>query len=516
MSGDSINATTSSSNTTRISGLMSTLDVDAMVKTSLALEQSKIDKIKQNIAYSEWRKEAYRGVNTALADFKNAYLSLANNSTTMASSALFNAKTATLSATSAMKVTVNSDVQLDNLKVQSSKVATKAYVQSAEFTPTDGKSVSEMTIKEIADKTGATLTTTVEDGVEVVKFKINGKDFTFPPLTATMGEVVNTINNANIGVKMAYNSFNKSFEFRSTDTGTNAKVDIADSSGLFVGTKGLFGSGDGAGNLSASGTNAQIVVDGKTTESQTNKFTVDGFNFEILADSNQAVDITVGKDVSGVYDRISKFVDAYNKLVTDLSSKISERKSYKYKPLTDSEKEKLSEKEITDLESKAKQGMLYNDNGIRSLLGEVRSIFSQLESSTGIKFSDIGITTGTYQQSPNGQLVINEQKLKDAIEKNGTDVANLFTKKVSFGDDEAKYAGGGLVAKMEILINDYTKNATDVTIAGLSKNISNFESKKTRLLDLLATKEDKLYARYSALETALSKMNGTSSWLFSQ
>ncbi|TGJ76186.1 flagellar filament capping protein FliD [Caproiciproducens galactitolivorans] len=78
-SNSSSSATTTSSNK-RLSGLVSGLDTDELVKQLSSGTQSKIDKQLQNKQIAQWRQESYREVIKALSEFQAKYLSTTTSS----------------------------------------------------------------------------------------------------------------------------------------------------------------------------------------------------------------------------------------------------------------------------------------------------------------------------------------------------------------------------------------------------------------------------------------------------
>ena len=53
----------------RLTGLISGMDTESMVKELVKASSGKVDKIKQEKQLLEWKKEAWQGLNTKLYDF---------------------------------------------------------------------------------------------------------------------------------------------------------------------------------------------------------------------------------------------------------------------------------------------------------------------------------------------------------------------------------------------------------------------------------------------------------------
>lgn len=96
MTTSSTSSTTSAvttSSTKRLSGLISGLDTDTLVKNLSAGIQTKIDKVEQNKQITTWKQENYRTITSALSEFEQKYLSSSASSSSILNSNFFNAPT---------------------------------------------------------------------------------------------------------------------------------------------------------------------------------------------------------------------------------------------------------------------------------------------------------------------------------------------------------------------------------------------------------------------------------------
>lgn len=64
------------SGVTRLTGMVSGMDTDATVKKLIQLEQTKVDRAKQDKQVAEWQKEQYRGVANDIRGFKDEFFDL--------------------------------------------------------------------------------------------------------------------------------------------------------------------------------------------------------------------------------------------------------------------------------------------------------------------------------------------------------------------------------------------------------------------------------------------------------
>jgi flagellar hook-associated protein 2 len=268
--------------------------------------------------------------------------------------------------------------------------------------------------------------------------------------------------------------------------------------------------------------------------------------FDIKNDFSSITDpikVTVVSDTSKTYDTIKSFVEKYNELIDKLNSKISEKKYREYTPLSDEQKSSMSEDQIKKWETKAKSGLLKDDSIISNTLSSLRSILYDSVQGTGISLYSIGITSSnTY--SDRGKLIINESELKKSLANNPEDVAKLFTANSdttyyqalkSSSDRSKRYDECGIAQRFSDIIQDAIRTNTDkdgrkgflLEKAGIDGDrseynnvlyteIMGFDKAVSEMNSKLASKESALYAKFTAMETALSKMNSQSSWLASQ
>lgn len=79
----------------RLVGLNSGLDVDSIVKKMMAVEQTKIDKVKQQQQLLQWRQDAYKDIISSVRDLQSTYFDSLNSDTYILSSNFFSDYTAT-------------------------------------------------------------------------------------------------------------------------------------------------------------------------------------------------------------------------------------------------------------------------------------------------------------------------------------------------------------------------------------------------------------------------------------
>ena len=112
------------------------------------------------------------------------------------------------------------------------------------------------------------------------------------------------------------------------------------------------------------------------------------------ADPTQTITFNSSPDADKILDSIVKFVAQYNDTITKINDKIGETKNRDYPPLTDAQRETLSDKEIEKWEEIAHKGTLKNDSALSSGLNQMRTdLYSSVGSLATNQLAQIGITT---------------------------------------------------------------------------------------------------------------------------
>ena len=187
----------------------------------------------------------------------------------------------------------------------------------------------------------------------------------------------------------------------------------------------------------------QVVPSTKVTKS-TNNFTIDGMNYSLSSVSATDATVNVGTDTQQVYDKIKGFIDKYNTVVDDIQTKLTEKKDPNYKPLTDTQKSSMSASQITAWETKAKVGILRNDNNLQNMLNDLRSAFTTAVSNTGLSLGNygsnsFGIDTSSDYTKPGHIDIVDPLKLQAAISTNSDQILKMFTNVSSATDGSTSY-----------------------------------------------------------------------------
>lgn len=334
--------------------------------------------------------------------------------------------------------------------------------------------------------------------------------------------IMNKINSSDAGVKVSYLSGSDKFTFESTVAGASGKVDLEGEAAV------LFS--DSEGFQDKAGKDAIISVKyGNGTPQDlsrsSNSFYLEGLNITVNGEFDGTADpvtLTAKTNSDKIISTVSDMINDFNEIIQLVSDQSSKKPNREYSPLTDEQKESMSEDQIKKWEDKAKVGVLFNDTDLRSLSDSLRFVFDA-GSEEKAMLSNFGIST-SIDYTEKGKLVFNETKFRAALEKNPEDIKKLFIKKAdtSTGENDGfmakltsitnKFAGGtGAVKGILIEKAGSIRVPTSVTSNTLQKSIDSIDVYIKKLQSQLKTETDRYVKQFTNLENVIAQMNSQSS-----
>ncbi len=543
---------------TRITGLATGLDVDSVVKETMQAYQTKIDTVDQQKKVAELQQEMYRDVIKECRNFYDDYFDISKSDSILLQR---NWGTTTFeSSNSAVSVTGNGGAEVAKYSVEVTSVAKAAsYVMPIDdVKDTFYINNVKVEIDKEKDKTASEKVASINKALKgsgvTAKYSefSNGIVFTTDKLGAdqsiTVSDVKTTTENSDFytGLEENYNKIisdedKKKFEVKVA--GQTINVDL---SGGFskekineaMKEKGIYISEgeNGSYNLTypensiqkAQGSNCEAIIrkDGqeyKVSGSNSNSITLDGVTFKFNSVTTEEVKITGKTDTKAIKDKLVKFVDDYNKIMEKLNTLINEKRDKDYMPLTEAQKEEMTDKQIELWEKKVKEGQLSRDSDLIRIRNSMKNAMSSLSGGTGESLAAFGIKpVSDYNGNKNGTFTIDEEALNKALENDIENVMNTFI--ASSKNDSDK----GALQKLKSIFDTETQSSTSALIkkAGmegsstasnntLSNKIKKYEEKISRMETIFSTKQQALYSKYARLETLMNNLNSQSSYLTS-
>lgn len=501
----------------RMTGLVSNMDTDSIVKNMMKIEQMKLDRQARSLTTMQWKQDAYNATNADLKAFINDFISTLGSNTMMKSSnyVTFNA---TASGKSADAVTISGTAEASAGSVTIDSITNLAKSANA----TSGAKVSksgELAASNSTQLKDLDFANKLEFVNGEISFAVNGEEFTFKS-TDTLQTMINKVNASDAGVNMSYSRLTDTISFASKETGEETSVEIRNIKGnAFGGADSAFGISNGTYK---NGEDAVLSINGVEVKKSSNDFTLDGIRYSLNrtfdpADADEgAVTVKLTKDVSTAVDNIKKFVTGYNTLINKLTDLVNTRKTTKeksYTPLTEEEKSTMSEEQIEKWEEIAKKGLMYNDAGLQKLVSGLRTAMYDTVQGLGMSAAEIGLRTGEYATT--GEIVLDEDMLRSALEKDPHAVMNVFMSISDSTDEATAYKENGFLKRIDTLMNNYMKGSAQTSLDNLETQIYRTTNKISDMEDRMLELEEKYYLKYAALEEAMSKMQSQSNSLAS-
>ncbi|TDX14673.1 flagellar hook-associated protein 2 [Buttiauxella sp. BIGb0552] len=449
-------------------GVGSNLPLDTLLTNLSTAEKGRLTPITaQQSSYSA-KLTAYGSLKSAIEKFQTANTAL--NDATLFKSSTAKSSTADLGVTTsagaaAGKYTI-SVTQLAQAQSQATSGLTSATDKQSSTSSSDRKLVINQPGREKP----------LEINLSDDQTSLNG--------------IRDAINAADSGVSASVIK-NKDGEFQlvisSAETGEDNKMTItvtgdqALSDKLITGDKGLKETIP-AKNAELTINNIQVV-----SSSNTIKDTPEGVTLTLNKEVTNAT-VSVAKSNDQATTAIKAWVDAYNSMLDTFSSLT------KYSAVDAG----------TDQDNS--NGVLLGDSVVRTIQTGIRSQFTT--GNTGSSFSTLS-EIGIAQDATTGKLKIDDDKLKKALTSNSVD-----TQKLLVGDGKTT----GITTTTANLVKDYL--ADDGIIDSATDSINSTLKSLTKQYLATSSSIDDTIARYKAqftqLDTMMSKLNNTSSYLTQQ
>lgn len=500
----------------RMTGMMSGLDTQSIIQELVAARQTKVDKQKKAQTALSWKQDAWKELNTKLKNLMNKTLG------NMRFVSSYSKKTTKVSDSNAASVITGENAVNGVQSLQVKQMAKNAYLTGAKVKGngevTALSKLSELDgfrgIEGLEGKGALTLTT----GDKMIEIEVTGE--------TTISDVLTQLKNA--GLNASFDAKNGRMIISSKESGAANDFSIVASDDA-VGKAALsaLGLDISAGRATKiDGQDAIIYLNGAEFTDSDNTFDINGLTITVQRETANAGDptgetitITTEDDTDGIYDMIKSFLKEYNEIVNEMDKLYNAESAGSYEPLTDEEKEALSESEIEKYEQKIKDSLLRRDDNLSTVNSALQSIMSAGVEVNGktMHLYDFGIDVlGYFNAAENEKHAYhidgdsddeftsgNADKLKTMISNDPDTVITFFSqlsRSLYAKMDELSKSRDGYRSygnfyddkKMQSDYDDYTKK-----IADLEQKLNDYE--------------DMWYRKFSKMETALAKMQSNMS-----
>lgn len=271
------------------------------------------------------------------------------------------------------------------------------------------------------------------------------------------------------------------------------------------------------------GQDAEFKMDGVKYTSKNNNLTVNGMTITAMeANPGKEITLTTTDDTDGIYDMIKGLFTSYNELVIEMDTLYNADSAKGYEPLTSEEKDSLADSEIEEWEKKVKDSLLRRDSTLSNVTNAMKMVMMSGVTVNGktMYLSDFGIETLSWDKAKDNERGAyhiagdpddvnskgSDDVLRTMIAKDPDTVANFFVGLTrNMHDELAKKMSP---TKLSSALTVYDDKKMKEEYDQYTKDIKKQEEKLNAYID-------KWYAKFSAMETALSKLQSKNNSLTS-
>ena len=260
---------------------------------------------------------------------------------------------------------------------------------------------------------------------------------------------------------------------------------------------------------------AQIVLNGATFTQSSNTFNINGLTITAQKETNgEEVTLNTISDTSAIYNMIKDVVKEYSSIINELDKLYNADNKVKYDPLSDEEKAAMSDYEVEKWEEKLKEQILARDPGVKSVSSALtQAMNSGFEVGGKMMYLfDFGIETAGYfsagDNEKNALHIYGDEddemfksqtnKLKEMIASDPDSVTDFFSQL----SNSLFKSMSGLSSK----VTGYRSYGSYYDDVKMKSDYDNYTTKIAEMEEKLAAYEDKWYAKFSKMETAMAKM----------
>lgn len=447
-------------------GVGSGLDVGGIISQLMAVERQPLSRL-------QTQQKSYQSKLSAFGQLQSAMSKLQDAAATLAKSTTFSATTASAGDTKAFTASSTTSAQTGSYNIEVQQLARAQRVAtSATTAPTVGEGSLTISLGRYAEDGSFTA---AADGEKTISVAAG----------ASLADLRDAINGADAGVsaQIINNGTVDQLVISSKETGAAQAFKLSGTGGL---ADFSYDAGSATPGLTTvqQAQDARLTIDGLaiTRGSNTIADAIEGVTLTLAKPTEGETAVTVSRDDETAKKAIDEFAKAWNELNTLIRTQTSYDAATK------------------------KAGTLNGDASVRSIQGQLRSVFSNPISglSGATMLSQAGISFKT-----DGSMSVDSAKLAEALADPSMKIGELF-------------AGNGTVDGFAKTLETRVKGMLDTDgllsarTDGINRTIKSFDARIESLEARLVKVEARYSAQFTALDAAMSSMNTTSAYLTQQ
>ncbi len=487
----------------RIGGIASGFDTEQIVKDLMRAERMPMDRLYQQKVRSELQRDAYREVNTMLRRLQEKAFDMRLQGSFTAFQASSSQEAVAAAAATGAARAGSFDLHVTELASGASFNTNTVDATAFDNWRPEAGETKVLRLRTDAEGEFTEITVTADDSLDDVWARMN--------------------RSRDLGLQVFFDE-QSGVALRSRATGSQAVIEFgtsnADTASFLADVLNVGSTAEPWEGPLAEGSDAKLTVNGLDITRAANTFSLDGTS--VTLHSTGTTTIQVQADVDAVQQRISDFVDLYNELITDIQERLNEPVHRDFPPLTNEQRQAMSDREIELWEEKAHSGMLRGDQMLTGILTNLRMAWSApVEGGEGSAtlLSQVGIATRSWHER--GILHVDENKLKQALAEDPDGVMRLFTQTPS---EEGATSQMGVARRLDLALRSGMERVTRT--AGnpvhrfdqsfLGNEIRRFEERLDAMEERMQRVEQRYWRQFTTMERMLSDMYAQSDWLSQQ
>lgn len=264
-----------------------------------------------------------------------------------------------------------------------------------------------------------------------------------------------------------------------------------------------------------------IQYNGATLTGSSNTITANGLTMNLNAvtkgTANEYISVTVSKDNKAVYDMVKDFIKEYNEVLGELNDAYNAKTAKGYEPLTDEEREAMTDEQVEKWENKIKDSLLRRDDTVNGILSAMKNAMIGSVTYEGKSYSlaSFGIRTVDYTEygklhiygnADDDKVAGEKDKLMAAIEEDPDKVMNVLT----------QFAGKLYSAMGDKMKSSSLSSAlTFYNDKQMTKELKTYKDELKTMEDRLNDMEDRYYKQFTAMEKAMASLESQTNSLAS-
>ena len=478
----------------RLSGMVSGLDTESLVKEMMSAQNMKKTKVEGKITKLEWKKDKWKELNTKIYALYTGSLSK------IKTQGSYQAKKVSTSNDAAATITAGNNAVEGSHSLEVKSLASAQYVTGAAISK--DKNDADITINSTTKLKDLGVENTITIQSAKGPFTLDITDDT------TVDNFLSKCKEA--GLNASFDTNQKRFFISSKESGVENAFTIE---GANLDKLGL-------GNGQVTTVNAadcEIIYNGATLTSSSNTISVNGVTISANAVTSTPINISVTKDTQKVYDMVKDFVKSYNELLKEMNECYYADSAKGYDVLTEEEEEAMTEDQVEKWNNKIKDSLLRRDSSLGGLLTSMKSALSSKVPVGGKELTLVNFGIHTTDYTEKGLLHIDGDPDDSAV----SDKTDKLMKAIEEDPDAVMEALSGIASNLYSTMNEKMKSSslssalTYYNDKEIDKTMTRYKDELAKLEVRLQKIEDRYYNQFTAMETAMAKLNSQSSY-FSQ